>query len=62
MTKGWIKQKKTNALEQPSQSPDFNPIEVLGKDYNIPELKLFGQEEKAKISPSGYAGLISCYR
>ncbi|KAF7656364.1 hypothetical protein LDENG_00042530 [Lucifuga dentata] len=61
-TKEWLKQKKCNVLEWPSQSPDLNPIEMLWKDLkqqfhdrkptNIPELKLFCKEEQAKIPPS----------
>ncbi|KAF7644058.1 hypothetical protein LDENG_00228710, partial [Lucifuga dentata] len=61
-TKEWLKQKKCNVLEWPSQSPDLNSIEMLWKDLkqavhdrnptNIPELKLFCKEEWAKIPPS----------
>lgn len=71
-TKEWLKQKKVNALEWPSQSPDLNPMEMLWKDLkwaaharkppNIPELKLLCEEEWAKISPSRCAGPINSYQ
>ncbi|KAF7641190.1 hypothetical protein LDENG_00289840 [Lucifuga dentata] len=31
-TKEWLKQKKCNVLERPSQSLDLNPTEMLWKD------------------------------
>ena len=57
-TKEWLKKKKCNVLEWPSQSPDLNPIEMLWKDLkrsvharkptNIHELKQFCKEEWAQ--------------
>lgn len=55
---GWFKTKNLNVLEQPSQSPDLNPIKTLWKDLKIAvyqqypssltRLEQFWQEEWAK--------------
>lgn len=67
-TKEWLKKNKLKVLHWLSQSPDFNPIEILWKDLkwavhlsksgNIPELKKICMKEWGKIPPGWHAGLI----
>lgn len=67
-TKKWLKKNKVNVLEWPSQSPDFNPIEMFWKDLkkalyrrkptNIIELKQFCTVEWAKIPTNSCAGHV----
>ena len=70
-TTEWLKQKRFCLMEWPSQSPNFNSMEMMWqnlkravharKQTNISELKKFG-EEWAKMPPSRCAGLIKRYR
>ncbi|KAF7645946.1 hypothetical protein LDENG_00195770 [Lucifuga dentata] len=64
-TSEWLKQNKMKVLEQSSQSPDLNPIEMAihaRKPSNVAELKQFCKEEWAKITPQRCERLIASYR
>lgn len=60
-TKDLLKKNTVNVVEQPSQTPDLNPIEMLlkflkravhiRKPTNIADLTLFCPEEWANIPP-----------
>ncbi len=70
-TSEWLKKNKIKVLEQPSQSPDLNPIEMLWHDLkqsiharkpsNVAELKQFCKEEWVKIPPQRCERLIASY-
>ncbi|KAF2353951.1 Transposase Tc1-like [Trinorchestia longiramus] len=70
-TKEWLRMKKMNILEWPSQSPDMNPIENLWRELklkiqkrcpnNITELKEIDIEEWNKITPETYKRLVVNY-
>ncbi|KAF2348384.1 Transposase Tc1-like, partial [Trinorchestia longiramus] len=70
-TKEWLKMKKINILEWPSQSPDMNPIENLWRELklkiqkrgpnNITELKEIGIEEWNKITSETCKRLVVNY-
>ncbi len=71
-TSEWLKKNKIKVLEWPSQSLDFNLIEMLWRDLkqsihaqnpsNVTELKQFCKEEWAKIPPRRCERLIASYR
>lgn len=71
-TKKWLRQKKFDILDWPSQSPDFNPIEMLlkalkravhaRKPTNITQLKQFCKKKWAKIPPTHCTGLFTNYQ
>ncbi|KAK3514588.1 hypothetical protein QTP70_021648, partial [Hemibagrus guttatus] len=70
-TSEWLKKNKMKTLECPSQSPDFNPIEMLWHDLkkvvharkpsNVAELQQFCKDEWAKIPPQRCNRLIASY-
>ncbi|MBN3274862.1 TCB1 transposase, partial [Polyodon spathula] len=67
----WLKNKKVNVLEWPSQSPELNPIENMKKKLkisvhqrspsNLMELEQFCKEEWVKIAVSRCAKLVEIY-
>ena len=67
----WLKNKKINVLEWPSQSPNINPIENLWHDLkiavhqhsqlNLTELEQFCLEEWENIAQSRCAKLVENY-
>ena len=71
-TKKWLSENNVNVLQWPSQSPDFNPIENLGRFLkiqirkraraNINNLKTICQEEWYKIPINYCEKLIENYR
>ena len=71
-TKKWLRRKRIRTLDWPSQSPDFNPIEMLGRDLkklvdascpsSLSQLTEFCEKEWAKICISRCERLVSGYR
>jgi len=67
----WLRNKKINVLEWPSQSSDRNPIENLWHDlkiavhqhspHNLTELEQFCSEEWGNISQSRCTKLVETY-
>ncbi len=71
-TKEWLKKKHIKVLERPSQSPDLNPIENLGRELkfrvakrqprNLKDLEMICKEEWDKIHPEMCANLEANYK
>ena len=68
----WLKDNKVKVLEWPSQSPDFNPIEIVWAELkkcvqarrptNLTQLHQLCQEEWAKIHPTCCGKLVEGYQ